>query len=146
MSDNDTYHTALVNDDSDEEDVSVTLGIAKSGSPGGTTMDIPKVLSMEDFNELKKKTLDLVDPEWKQSRNKELLAKMLALDSPSITPQVSSYVSYSNSCHLAFAKKLSLTICHYVFLSQLIHRWLNFLRKKMYANCCSITSRNVMTL
>ena len=56
-------------------------------------MDIPKVLNMEDFEELKKKTLSLVDPEWKQSRNQELVAKMLALDSPSITPQVRHLIS-----------------------------------------------------
>ena len=87
---------ALVSDDSDEEDIDDTLGISKTVG-GTTTMEIPPVLSMADFEELKKKTLSLVDPEWKRSRNKELLSKMLALESPSITNQVRTAVSHGMS-------------------------------------------------
>ena len=88
MSVADTYNMASASDDSDEEDISVTLGISSTVG-GAPTMEIPKVLSMSDFEELKKKTLSLVDPEWKETRNKELLSKMLSLESPTITSQVS---------------------------------------------------------
>ena len=98
MTDVEAYKMALTDDDSDdEEDVAMTLGIGTSPGGRGPSMDIPKVLNMEDFEELKKKTLSLVDPEWKQSRNQELVAKMLALDSPSITPQVRHLISQLKS-------------------------------------------------
>ena len=86
MTEEEAYHLGLGSDDSDDEE-NVENALRAANGAGG--IDIPKVLTMEDFEELKKKTLSLVDPEWKRSRNVELLAKMLALESPSITPQVS---------------------------------------------------------
>ena len=38
--------------------------------------------------QLKALTKDLLDSEWKLSRNKQLLAKMLELEEPSISPKV----------------------------------------------------------
>ena len=63
-------------------------------------VSVPKVLTMEDFEELKRKTLDLVDPEWKRSRNEELLGKMLALDAPIITQQMVEFLAQQEVCAL----------------------------------------------
>ena len=82
-------------------------------------VSVPKVLTMEDFEELKRKTLDLVDPERKRSRNEELLGKMLALDAPIITQQMAefctakvcalllSYVTQRNNGLLAWLSRTS---------------------------------------
>lgn len=44
--------------------------------------------TMKDFELLKSKTVDLIDVDWKLTRNKELVAKMISLEEPTITPQV----------------------------------------------------------
>ena len=69
-------------------------------TPSMTNLSVPKVLTMEDFEELKRKTLELVDPEWKKSRNEELLGKMLALDSPTITSQMVEFLAQQEVCAL----------------------------------------------
>lgn len=42
-----------------------------------------------NFTQLKTQTMELLDPVWKENRNKQLLMKMLNLDEPIITAKVS---------------------------------------------------------
>ena len=82
------------NIDSDDSDEPVG-GMSPQMNP-----TVAKVLTMEDFEELKRKTLELVDPEWKKSRNEELLGKMLALDAPTITSQMVEFLAQQEVCAL----------------------------------------------
>lgn len=42
------------------------------------------------LTQLKTQTMELLDPDWKENRNKHLLMKMLNLDEPIITAKVSA--------------------------------------------------------
>jgi hypothetical protein len=52
---------------------------------------VVSTFTMKDFELLKSKTVDLIDVEWKLNRNKELVAKMISLEEPTITPQVCAH-------------------------------------------------------
>ena len=53
--------------------------------------NVGSTFTMKDFELLKSKTVDLIDVEWKLNRNKELVAKMISLEEPTITPQVCAH-------------------------------------------------------
>lgn len=67
-----------LNSDSDEEDPQ-TESNSKSKTVGNHLHDIEK---------LKVQTANLLDPSWKELRNRTLLHKMLDLEEPTITPKV----------------------------------------------------------
>ena len=48
-----------------------------------------KLVTIEDLEQLKAKTTRILDPSWKYERNKRLIGKMLELEEPTITSQVS---------------------------------------------------------
>ncbi len=52
------------------------------------SLPISRLVTIEDLEELRSKTVDLLDPTWKKSRNKHLIRKMLELEEPVITSQV----------------------------------------------------------
>jgi hypothetical protein len=49
-----------------------------------------RLVTIEDLEELKLQTMEVLDPNWKSERNKHLIGKMLELEEPSITSQVSA--------------------------------------------------------
>jgi hypothetical protein len=67
------YH---IDSDSEEEEEDAAL-------PKGAAANL------HDIEKLKAQTQELLDPSWKEDRNKHLLIKMLDLEEPSITAKVS---------------------------------------------------------
>jgi hypothetical protein len=68
--------------DSDSDDDDEVNSNTKSKRTNGALNQI------HDIEKLKTQTAELLDPSWKESRNKRLIQKMLDLEEPSITPKV----------------------------------------------------------
>lgn len=49
---------------------------------------------IHDIERLKAQTTELLDPSWKEIRNRNLLHKMLELEEPTISPKVFIYLQY----------------------------------------------------
>lgn len=87
----------LDSDSEDEEEVgtispdgSAKVAATKRGNIGGTAAQI------HDIEMLKAQTAELLDPSWKEIRNKNLIHKMLELEDPTITPKVRGAPNFYN--------------------------------------------------
>lgn len=54
----------------------------------------------QDIEKLKEKTMELLDSSWKDSRNRQLLCKMLELEEPVITPKMVDFLLQDGVCEL----------------------------------------------
>mmetsp|Transcript_28969 Transcript_28969/g.48687 ORF Transcript_28969/g.48687 Transcript_28969/m.48687 type:complete len:702 (+) Transcript_28969:108-2213(+) len=77
-------------DDSDSDDEVAVKAIATI--PKNTTWDI------HDIEKLKSQTSELLDSNWKDTRNKHLLNKMLDLEQPSITVKMVDFLLQDGVC------------------------------------------------
>jgi hypothetical protein len=78
-------------DDSDEDENEDM----EEGNRGDTLTN-----GISDIQILKEKSNDLLDTSWKLSKNKILLAKMLELEEPSITPKMVDFLLQDGVCEL----------------------------------------------
>ena len=86
----DEYQIESEDSDDEQDEVDPEIEVA---------LPISKIVTIEDLEELKSKTVDLLDPSWKTSRNEHLIRKMLQLEEPTITGQVSRCNRfYMHSC------------------------------------------------
>eukprot|EP00598_Pedospumella_elongata_P007550 CAMPEP_0184969154 /NCGR_PEP_ID=MMETSP1098-20130426/1988_1 /TAXON_ID=89044 /ORGANISM="Spumella elongata, Strain CCAP 955/1" /LENGTH=692 /DNA_ID=CAMNT_0027490891 /DNA_START=155 /DNA_END=2233 /DNA_ORIENTATION=+ len=76
-----------IDSDSDEDDVEAVAAIANS-----TTWHL------HDIEKLKEQTSELLDPTWKDTRNKHLLNKMLELEQPTITVKMIDFLLQEGVC------------------------------------------------
>ena len=67
--------------DSDEEG---------NGEYSGSTQANGPTIYVNDIEKLRERTVELLDPQWKDTRNRHLLSKMLDLEEPLITAKVST--------------------------------------------------------
>jgi len=111
-------------EDSDEDDEDPDIEVA---------LPISKIVTIEDLEELKSKTVDLLDPSWKVSRNEHLIRKMLELEDPTITSQVSatawvcSIYLFPHLLRICFVDNTDINF-FFIFSKFTTHlyRWLNF--------------------
>ena len=54
--------------------------------------------TMQDIEKLREKTVELLDPQWKDARNKHLLSKMLDLEEPMITGKMVDFMLQEGVC------------------------------------------------
>jgi len=82
----------------------------------------PKVLStteahIKDIEKLKENTNDLLDPAWKEQRNKHLISKMLELEEPAVTPKMVDFMVQEGVCEamLAYVTRLNTGLERYIY-------------------------------
>lgn len=83
----------------------------------------PKMLSttenhIKDIEKLKKDTNDLLDPAWKEQRNKLLIGKMLELEEPAVTPKMVDFMVQEGVCEamLTYVTRLNTGQERYIIL------------------------------
>ena len=74
--------------DSDDDEEENGVG----NNRGGPTVFI------QDIEKLRERTVELLDPQWKDSRNKHLLSKMLDLEEPIITAKMVDFLLQDGVC------------------------------------------------
>ena len=64
---------------------------------------------IKDIEKLKENTSDLLDPSWKEQRNKQLIGKMLELEEPAVTPKMVDFMVQDGVCEamLAYVTRLN---------------------------------------
>jgi hypothetical protein len=105
--------------DNIDNDDSITASVPVSLSP--------KVLStteahIKDIEKLKENTNDLLDPAWKEQRNKHLISKMLELEEPAVTPKMVDFMVQEGVCEamLAYVTRLNTGLERYIYYIVLI--------------------------
>ena len=100
--------------DNNENDDSITISVPPSTSV--------KVLStteahIKDIEKLKESTNDLLDPIWKEQRNKQLIGKMLELEEPAVTPKMVDFMVQEGVCEamLAYVTRLNTGLERYIY-------------------------------
>jgi hypothetical protein len=74
-------------DDDDEEEL--PTNVPKSASP-----------HIQELEKLKEKTGELLDPSWKEQRNRHLLIKMLELEEPTVTAKMIDFLLQEGVCEI----------------------------------------------
>jgi len=54
--------------------------------------------TMQDIEKLREKTVELLDPQWKDARHKHLLSKMLDLEEPTVTAKMVDFLLQDGVC------------------------------------------------
>ena len=64
---------------------------------------------IKDIEKLKENTNTLLDPVWKEQRNKHLIGKMLELEEPAVTPKMVDFLVQEGVCEamLAYVTRLN---------------------------------------
>lgn len=64
---------------------------------------------IKDIEKLKENTNTLLDPIWKEQRNKHLIGKMLELEEPAVTPKMVDFLVQEGVCEamLAYVTRLN---------------------------------------
>ena len=64
---------------------------------------------IKDIEKLKENTSDLLDPAWKEQRNRQLIGKMLELEEPAVTPKMVDFMVQDGVCEamLAYVTRLN---------------------------------------
>jgi len=79
----------LDSDSDDDEDPNSNSHQLENADPSKKSVKRPTALNqLHDIEKLKLQTAELLDPVWKEVRNKSLIHKMLELEDPTITPKV----------------------------------------------------------
>ena len=91
------------NNNSNSNNNSNILSTSLNKTPSSTEAHI------KDIEKLKENTNTLLDPVWKEQRNKHLIGKMLELEEPAVTPKMVDFLVQEGVCEamLAYVTRLN---------------------------------------